>query len=202
MIKRACYFFFILLFHTIVFGISNSGSNTNGHANTNLATVNNNSNWLTIVQKRLELEQKQVDGFLSGVKPEGIKKALDNALLFYKKEFDDLYKEIMTIFKESDDWIALRKYLKEKNEALNKKYEQINNKYLVKQGMSGKISENELKSYEDELKVYYNEMMEMFKKVITEGQTKEVKLRKEGIQEIKKERRNKPQVESIWTEEE
>lgn len=158
----------------------------------------NEANWLNIVQKRLELEQKPVDDFLNEAKPEKKKSALDNALLFYKKEFNELYNEIMSIFQESDDWLMLRQYLMKSNKALEEKYNQLNEKYLVKQG----ISQKELESYESDLESYYKDAMEMFKKVITEGQTKEVKLRKEEIQELKKERRKKPGVESsIWTEE-
>lgn len=184
MIKIAYYFLL-----TTLFGVAFSwGANNSTYE----------ANWLKIVQKRLELEQKSVNSFLEEVKPEKKKGALDNGLLFYKKEFDALYDEIMTIFKESDDWITLREYLIKSNKSLEEKYKQLNDKYLIKQG----LSEKELEGYETEIESYYTDAMEMFQKVITEGQTKEVKLRKEEIKEIKKERRKKPGVESVWTEEE
>lgn len=158
-----------------------------------VSDASHEGNWLVIVQKRLELEQKPVETFLKKGMP-GSKKqvlALNNAMTFYKNQFDELYNALMIIFKESDDWISLREYLIQNKKMLDDKYNQLRTEYITKLPKKRGISSTELSSYEAGVKDYYNLMMEALKKVVTDGQAKEVALRQKEIKAMKKQERQK-----------
>lgn len=179
MIKISCYpLIFILL--SLVYAL---GAENQSHE----------ANWLAIVQKRLELEQKPVDTFLSRAKP-GNKEhalALNDALFFYNKQFDELYNDLMVIFKESDDWIALRDYLVQNKKVLDDRFKHMESEYIGKFQRKHEIYNTEIASYLTSVKNYYEFMMEVLKKVVTEGQAKEVELRKKEIKKLKKQERVK-----------
>lgn len=155
-------------------------------------------NWLSIVDKRLKLEQEPPSVLILEVKPEMKKSALDKALeKDYHPGFTSLYDEIMQIFQEGEDWSSLRQDLEGHNRILNGKYQQLKNQYLDKQT----LSDAEIKNYESELKAYYNQGMDAFQKIITEGQSKEVELRKKERQKLRREKLKSPGIEEVWTEE-
>lgn len=160
------------------------------------------SNWLSIVQQRLELEQKTVDVFLKGVQPDDKKTALDNAVLFYKNKFETLYKELMVIFQENDDWKELREYLVENSKILDVKYDQLRRSYAAQVSSKSKITDNALEKYQADVSSYYENMMEVLKKVVTDGQAKEVELRKVEMKQLRQQERRKKLEEqsSVWNE--
>lgn len=165
------------------------------------------SPWFDLVRQRLDLEQANPDALVIDKRynPEDKKRALDHALGLYHNRFEKFYKDVMPIIdpcrewcdtKESlrdkrkhecKEWCDLKDYLEESKKRLGKEYNNLKQRYRVII-LRSDSEDNKLKSYETDLKNYYNDIIEVLKKTIVEGQEKEVKLFKEAVKEIREEK--------------
>lgn len=166
--------------------------------------------WLDLVRQRLELEQANPNALVINKRysPEDKKHALDHALVFYRDRFQKFYKDAMVVIdpckdwcdmkdlvqKDKDkrkleckEWCDLKDYLDSSKRRLDEEFTNLKQRYRSNL-MRTDVEDNKIKNYEADLKHYYEDVIDVFKKTIIDGQKNEVKLLKDTIKEKRQER--------------
>lgn len=87
---------------------------------------------------------------------------------------------------ECKEWCDLKDYLDENKKKLDEEYTNLKQRYrgnFIRTDSEG----NKIKTYENDVKHYYEEIIEVLKSTIIEGQNNEVKLFKESVKEKRQE---------------